>query len=55
MAGFQSDGIEATEQRIVASGGSVIKSVYAFPGGKRFHFIEPSGNEFTVFTAVEDV
>ncbi|MDP5137222.1 VOC family protein [Rheinheimera baltica] len=39
-----------TEQRIVASGGKIIKPVFSFPGGKRFHFSDPSGNELAVWS-----
>lgn len=35
---------------IVAAGGKVIKPIFAFPGGCRFHFIEPGGNEFAAWS-----
>jgi uncharacterized protein len=27
-----------------------VKPIYSFPGGRRFHFAEPSGNEFAVWS-----
>lgn len=53
LIGFFSGDLEAAQARVVAAGGSILKPVYAFPGGKRFHFLEPSGNEFLVFTTTE--
>ena len=46
---FYSDDLEATEQKVIAAGGEVIKPIFSFPGGRRFHFTEPSGNEFAVW------
>ncbi len=31
-------------------GGSVVRPIFDFPGGCRFHFVEPSGNEFAVWS-----
>lgn len=47
---FYSDDLEATLAKVVASGGEVVKPVFTFPGGRRFHFVEPSGNEFAVWS-----
>ncbi|ARU55827.1 MAG: VOC family protein [Pseudomonadales bacterium] len=47
---FYSDNIEDTQAKVTASGGSINKPVFSFPGGRRFHFIEPSGNEFAVWS-----
>ena len=52
---FYSDDLEATLARVEEAGGRIIKPVFDFPGGRRFHFSEPSGNEFAVWSAlVED-
>ena len=32
------------------AGGKIKKEIYEFPGGKRFHFIDPSGNELAVWS-----
>lgn len=45
-----SDILENTEQRIVQAGGSIVKPCFDFPGGRRFHFTDPSGNEFAVWS-----
>jgi len=46
---FYSEDIEATLQKVTAAGGKINKPIFSFPGGRRFHFIEPSGNEFSVW------
>ena len=38
------------EQKVVAAGGKVVKPVFTFPGGRRFHFSDPSGNELAVWS-----
>jgi predicted enzyme related to lactoylglutathione lyase len=38
------------EARIVAAGGSIVKPVFSFPGGRRFHFADPNGNELAVWS-----
>ena len=43
-----SEGLEATQLKVENSGGSVIKPIFSFPGGRRFHFSDPSGNEYAV-------
>jgi len=46
---FYSDNLEATQAKVEAEGGKVVKAIFSFPGGRRFHFTEPSGNEFAVW------
>lgn len=48
-----SDALEAVQQRIIRAGGSIIKPIFPFPGGRRFHFLEPSGNELAVWSDCE--
>src|SRR5690554_2948176 len=43
---FYSNNLEETHSKVVEAGGTIIKEIFAFPGGRRFHFAEPSGNEF---------
>jgi predicted enzyme related to lactoylglutathione lyase len=50
---FLSEDLEATLRKIVAAGGEIVKPIFSFPGGHRFHFIEPSGNEFAVWSTSE--
>lgn len=47
---FYSDDLEKSQQEIEAAGGIVNREVFEFPGGRRFHFIEPSGNEMAVWS-----
>lgn len=45
--------LEATQAKVSAAGGQIIKAIYSFPGGRRFHFTEPSGNELAVWAQPE--
>lgn len=47
---FYSRGLEATQPKIEACGGSICKPIFSFPGGRRFHFCDPCGNEFAVWS-----
>jgi hypothetical protein len=49
---FYSSDLEATLAKIQKAGGSIVKPIFPFPGGRRFHFSEPSGNEFAVWSDV---
>ena len=45
-----STNLEEIEARIRQSGGSIVRETFEFPGGRRFHFIDPSGNELAVWS-----
>lgn len=45
-----SNDIDATIARVRAAGGRVSKEPFEFPGGRRFHFKDPSGNELAVWS-----
>jgi uncharacterized protein len=45
-----SNQLEATLAKVEKAGGSIVKPIYSFPGGRRFHFTEPSGNAFAVWS-----
>lgn len=47
---FYSRELEQTQAKVEAAGGTLLKPIFAFPGGRRFHFTEPSGNEFAVWS-----
>ena len=47
---FYSDDLAETQGKIESAGGKIVKPIFSFPGGSRFHFEEPSGNEFAVWT-----
>lgn len=42
--------IETTKNKVISAGGVIAKDVFSFPGGKRFHFIDPDGNELAVWS-----
>ncbi len=44
-----SDNLETTQERITLAGGTIIKPTFSFPGGRRFHFADPNGNEYAVW------
>jgi predicted enzyme related to lactoylglutathione lyase len=61
--GLQADAVEASRAplpvvcvsdlewalaAVVAAGGRIVKPIFAFPGGRRFQFLDPSGNELAV-------
>ncbi len=42
--------LEAMLKRVLSAGGDVTQEIYEFPGGRRFHFRDPSGNELAIWT-----
>jgi predicted enzyme related to lactoylglutathione lyase len=44
--------LEGARQAVLDAGGSIEKDIFSFPGGRRFHFLDPSGNEFAVWSEV---
>jgi predicted enzyme related to lactoylglutathione lyase len=42
--------LEAAAKRVVVSGGKVVRPTFSFPGGRRFHFTDPTGNELAVWS-----
>ncbi len=50
---FFSPNLEDTLARVKAAGGVICRGIKHFPGGRRFHFIEPGGNELGVWSDVE--
>lgn len=42
--------LEKTRDKVVASGGRVVREIFSFPGGRRFHFTDPNGNELAVWS-----
>lgn len=47
---FYSNDLEVTQEKIINANGVILKPIFPFPGGRRFHFSEPSGNEFAVWS-----
>jgi len=46
---YSSD-LAAVQQRVLSAGGRIVKDTYSFPGGRRFHFSDPNGNELAVWS-----
>jgi predicted enzyme related to lactoylglutathione lyase len=46
---YSSD-LDASVKAVASAGGTILKPPYAFPGGRRFHFADPSGNELAVWS-----
>lgn len=42
--------LEESQSKVERAGGKINKDIFSFPGGRRFHFIDPSGNEFAVWS-----
>jgi predicted enzyme related to lactoylglutathione lyase len=42
---IQVDSLEQSEARVREAGGTITKAAFSFPGGRRFHFRDPGGNE----------
>jgi len=49
-----SDDLDKAQADIVEAGGKIIVPTFEFPGGKRFHFTEPSGNELAVWSDIHN-
>ncbi|HEY7809659.1 MAG TPA: VOC family protein [Allosphingosinicella sp.] len=43
--------LEAAQAAVTAAGGEIVQPIFAFPGGRRFHFLDPSGNEIAAVQA----
>ena len=44
------DDLEAKYEQIKTNGGQIVKEIFSFPGGRRFHFKDPGGNELAVWS-----
>lgn len=42
--------LENAVKRVEGAGGKVVKQIFAFPGGRRFHFMDPAGNELAIWS-----
>ena len=42
--------LAAAEARVTKAGGRIVKPIFDFPGGRRFHFTDPNGNELAVWS-----
>ncbi len=46
--------LEDIKQKVITLGGKISVDIFSFPGGKRFHFLDPSGNELAIWCEAED-
>ena len=46
--------LEAALASVERAGGRIVKPIFPFPGGRRFHFTDPSGNELAAWQATAD-
>jgi predicted enzyme related to lactoylglutathione lyase len=42
--------LELIQEKVKSAGGTIIKEIFEFPGGRRFHFTDPSGNELAIWS-----
>ena len=52
---IRTDSINVLFEAVVAAGGVISRPIFAFPGGRRFQFIDPGGNEVGVYQPSADV
>jgi predicted enzyme related to lactoylglutathione lyase len=45
--------LEAALEQVCDAGGIIARPIFSFPGGRRFHFIDPGGNELAVWSTDE--
>ena len=45
-----SSNLSVTEKKVRDAGGTIVKDAFSFPGGRRFHFADPSGNVLAVWS-----
>ncbi|NVO56954.1 VOC family protein [Rhodobacteraceae bacterium B1Z28] len=48
------DDLEKTLAAVTTAGASIVREIYPFPGGRRFHFTDPNGNELAVWAEVAE-
>jgi uncharacterized protein len=42
--------LATAQQKVKSAGGVIVKDTFSFPGGRRFHFADPNGNELAVWS-----
>ena len=47
---FYASELENMHDAIIAAGGKILKNIFEFPGGRRFHFTDPNDNELAVWS-----
>jgi predicted enzyme related to lactoylglutathione lyase len=44
------ENLDVIQEEIIKAGGKIVVATFSFPGGKRFQFTDPSGNELAVWS-----
>ena len=44
------ENLDDIQNHIIQNGGKISKAIFSFPGGRRFHFLDPAGNELAVWS-----
>ena len=47
---FYRDDLAKAVSDVETAGGEIVRPIFSFPGGRRFHFADPSGNEFAIWS-----
>lgn len=47
---FYREDLESAQDRVGELGGEIVKDIFSFPGGRRFHFTDPNGNEYAIWS-----
>ena len=51
---FYSDDLERDVRRVQELGGTISQEIFSFPGGRRFHFKDPVGNEYAIWSEIQE-
>ena len=51
---FYSADLERDVERVQELGGTISQEIFSFPGGRRFHFVDPAGTEFAIWSDVKE-
>ena len=51
---FYSDDLERDHARVQELGATISQDIFEFPGGRRFHFVDPVGTEYAIWTSTEE-
>ncbi|MBT8081831.1 MAG: VOC family protein [Gammaproteobacteria bacterium] len=51
---FYSEDLERDVARVQELGGTISQEIFSFPGGRRFHFLDPAGTEFAIWSEVAE-
>ena len=54
LAVFYSKDLAGTQLKVENAGGEIVQPIFSFPGGRRFHFSDPNGNEYAVWSDIND-